>query len=140
MTNGEVTRPAPILTEDNHFYWDAATEGRLVAQKCGGCSQLRHPPRPMCPHCHSLEFEIVDLSGDGEVYSYAMLHHPQNPAFEYPVIAALIDLPEGIRVLSNLVEVDPADITIGMLVTVDFRPTRHDGAVPVFTSKVRADG
>ena len=61
----------------------------------------------MCPACHSLEFEIIDLAGDGVVYSYAILHHPQNPAFDYPVLAALIDLDEGVRVLSNLVDVDP---------------------------------
>ena len=82
----------------------------------------------------------MNLAGDGVVYSYAILHHPQNPAFEYPVLAALIDLDEGVRVLSNLVEVDPSDITIGMPVTVDFRPTRHDGAVPVFKPKAKAGG
>ena len=134
----EVSRPAPLLNDDNHFYWDAAREGRLVTQKCQRCGRLRHPPRPMCPVCHSLDFEIIDLAGDGVVYSYAILHHPQNPAFEYPVLAALIDLDEGVRVLSNLVDVDPRDISIGMPVTVDFRPTRHDGAVPVF--KPKADG
>jgi uncharacterized OB-fold protein len=136
----EATRPAPILTDDNRFYWDAALEGRLVTQRCQQCGRLRHPPRPMCPECHSLEFEIIDLVGEGVVYSYAILHHPQNPAFEYPVIAALIDLTEGVRVLSNLVEIDPTDITIGMSVTVEFRPTRHDGAVPVFKPKAGADG
>jgi hypothetical protein len=94
----------------------------------------------MCPVCHSLEFEIIDLAGDGVVYSYAILHHPQNPAFEYPVLAALIDLDEGVRVLSNLVEVEPSEITVGMPVTVDFLPTRHDGAVPVFKPKAKADG
>jgi len=93
----------------------------------------------MCPACHSLEFEVIDLVGEGVVYSYAILHHPQNPAFEYPVLAALIDLDEGVRVLSNLVEVDPSEITIGMPVTVDFRPTRHDAAVPVFKPKAKAD-
>ena len=94
----------------------------------------------MCPECHSLEFEIIDLAGGGVVYSYAILHHPQNPAFEYPVLAAMIDLDEGVRVLSNLVEVDPSDITVGMQVTVDFRQTRHDGTVPVFKPKAKADG
>lgn len=136
----EVGRPAPVLTEDNHFYWDAAREGRLVAQRCGRCGRLRHPPRPMCPHCHSLQFEILDLAGDGVVYSYAILHHPQNPAFEYPIVAALVDLAEGVRVMSNLVEIDPSDVAIGIPVTVDFRPTRDDGAVPVFKPKARSRG
>lgn len=133
MTEAEdVARPGPILTDDNHPYWDAARDGRLVAQRCQVCGRLRHPPRPMCPECQSLDFEIVDLSGDGVVYSYAILHHPRNPAFEYPVLAALIDLEEGVRVLSNLVEIDATDIVIGLPVTVDFRPTRQEGMVPVF--------
>jgi uncharacterized OB-fold protein len=136
----EISRPAPLLNDDNRVYWDAAREGRLVTQRCQNCGRLRHPPRPMCPACHSLEFEVIDLVGDGVVYSYAILHHPQNPRFEYPVLAALIDLEEGVRVLSNLVEVDPSEIAIGMPVTVDFRPTRHDGAVPVFKPKAKTYG
>jgi hypothetical protein len=135
---GEITRPAPILTDDNHFYWDAAREGRLVTQKCQRCGRLRHPPRPMCSHCHSLDFDVIDLSGNGVVYSYALLHHPQNPAFEYPVIAALVDLDEGVRVMTNLIDIDARDVAIGMAVTVEFRPTRHDGAVPVFRPKAPA--
>jgi uncharacterized protein len=128
----EIVRPAPILTEDNHSFWDAAREHRLVAQECRECGRLRHPPRPMCPYCHSLDCKIVDLDGEGVVYSYAILHHPQNPAFEYPVIAALVDLAEGVRVVSNLVDADPAEVAIGMPVTVDYRSTRHEGVVPVF--------
>jgi uncharacterized OB-fold protein len=83
-----------------------------------------------------LEIDLVDLSGEGVLYSYAILHHPQNPAFEYPVVAALVDLEEGVRVVSNLVDVELSDIAIGMPVVVDFRPTRQEGAVPVFKPKV----
>jgi uncharacterized OB-fold protein len=86
----------------------------------------------MCPWCHSLQFEITDLSGRGSVYSYSLLHHPQNPAFEYPVMAALIELEEGVRILSNLVDVEPEEVRIGMTVAVDFLPTLRDGVVPVF--------
>jgi hypothetical protein len=89
----------------------------------------------MCPDCHSLEFAIIDLSGVGSVYSYSILHHPQNASFTYPVIAALVDLEEGIRVVSNLVDVEPADVNIGMPVEVRFVPTKDDGAVPVFASR-----
>jgi uncharacterized OB-fold protein len=124
-------RPAPILTDDNQFFWDAAREGRLVAQRCS-CGKLRHPPRPMCPECRALDHEVVDLSGRGVVYSYALLHHPQNPMFEYPVVAALVDLDEGIRMVSNIVEVDPHDVRIGMPVAVTFVPTAGDMMVPVF--------
>ncbi len=86
----------------------------------------------MCPHCHSLEFEVVPLSGRGSLYSYAILHHPQHPAFDYPLIAALVDLDEGIRLVSNLSGVDPAAIEIGMELEVGFVLTEGDAAVPVF--------
>ena len=78
----------------------------------------------MCPHCSSLDVEVTTLSGRGTVYSYAVLHHPQHPAFEYPVLAALVDLDEGIRIVSNLVGVEPDD-----------DPHRHARA-----GGVRADG
>ena len=83
-------RPAPIITDDSAIFWDAASEGRLVAQECASCGALRHPPRPMCGHCQSTEIEVVALSGRGSLYSYAILHHPRHPAFEYPLLAALV--------------------------------------------------
>jgi uncharacterized OB-fold protein len=125
-------RPAPLLTDDSAFFWEAAREGRLVAQRCRICDRVRHPPRPMCPHCHSLEFEVVTLSGRGSLYSYAILHHPQHPAFDYPVVAALVDLEEGIRLVSNLAGIAPEEIEIGMELEVAFEPTENGGAVPVF--------
>jgi hypothetical protein len=86
----------------------------------------------MCGHCQSLDIEVVPLSGRGTLYSYAILHHPQHPAFDYPVLAALVDLDEGIRLLSELSDVDPADIRIGMSVSAGFAPTLDGMAVPVF--------
>ena len=133
---GAVQRPAPILTEDNHEYWDAAKQGRLVAQRCSGCGRLRHPPRPMCPVCHSLEHRLVDLAGSGVVYSYTILHYPEFPGFTYPVIAALIDLDEGVRVLSNLVDIEPEDVRIGLTVAMKgCEATKDGGAVPVFAPR-----
>ncbi|HEY8217292.1 MAG TPA: Zn-ribbon domain-containing OB-fold protein [Acidimicrobiia bacterium] len=125
-------RPVPIVTEDSAVFWDAAAEGRLVAQRCADCGRLRHPPRPMCPECHSLSVDVVTLSGRGELYSYSILHHPRHPAFEYPVLAALVELEEGVRLVSNLTHVDAADVHIGMPLEVEFE-SRGDGArVPVF--------
>jgi uncharacterized OB-fold protein len=126
-------RPAPIVTEDSAVFWDAADGGRLVAQRCARCGKLRHPPRPMCPHCGSLEVDVATLSGRGTLYSYAILHHPQHPAFDYPVVAALVDLDEGVRVVSNLVGIEPSDIRIGMPLAVDFVPTVDGHRVPVFS-------
>jgi uncharacterized OB-fold protein len=125
-------RPDPILTEDNAVFWDAAAEGRLVSQRCRECGVLRHPPRPMCPHCRSLSIDVVELSGRGTLYSYAVLHHPRNPAFDYPLLTALVDLDEGIRVVSNLIDIDAADVQIDMALQVTFAPTAGGRQVPVF--------
>jgi uncharacterized protein len=114
-------------------FWDAAAQHRLVGQRCGECATLRHPPRPMCPHCGSLEVEVVELSGRGTVYSYALLHHPQHPAFDYPVVAVLVDLDEGIRLVSNLTDIDDEhQVRIGVRVEVTFVDTADGGALPVF--------
>ncbi|MCW2933027.1 MAG: hypothetical protein JWM19_3989 [Actinomycetia bacterium] len=127
-----VRRPAPVRTEDNAVFWDACRDGRLVAQRCADCGRLRHPPRPMCPRCGSLDIEVAELSGRGTVYSYAALHHPQSPAFDYPVLAVLVDLEEGVRLLANLEGVAVGQVRIGMPVAVGFAPTVDGYAVPVF--------
>ena len=93
----------------------------------------------MCPRCHSLRQELIDLAGTGVVYSFTILHHPQHPSFEYPVIAALVDVDEGVRILSNLVDIAPDAVRIGMRVRVRFEPTRDDMTVPVF-APVGLDG
>jgi uncharacterized protein len=125
-------RPAPVLTDDNEGFWRAAADGRLVVQQCSNCGAHHHPPRPMCPVCHSTELEWADMAGTGSVYSYALLHHPRHPAFSYPVPAVLVELDEGVRLVSNLVDIDPHDICIGLRVEVAFEPTAEDFAVPVF--------
>ena len=75
---------------------------------------------------------VVELAGTGTVYSYAILHHPQNPAFEYPVLAVLVDLDEGVRVVSNLTDVAKDDVRIGMRVHAHYVPTASGATVPVF--------
>jgi hypothetical protein len=125
-------RPAPRPTDDSAVYWNAIARHELVAQRCDGCSTLRHPPRPMCPHCRSLEWCEQRLAGTGSLYSYAVLHHPRSPAFDYPVLVALVDLDEGIRIVTNLVDIESRDIRIGMRLRVAFEATSDGAAVPVF--------
>jgi len=76
--------------------------------------------------------------GTGSLYSYAVLHHPRNPQFEYPVIVALVDLDAGVRIVTNLVGVEPAAVRIGIRVSLEFEPTSDGGAVPVFRPDAQA--
>jgi uncharacterized protein len=131
-------RPAPAITEDNLFFWEAARDGRLVGPRRVPCGLLQYPPRTACPACQSLDCEIAELSGDGEVYSYALLWHPRSPRFDYPVIAILVDLAEGIRLVSNLVGVSPEEVRVGLPVAVEFERCEGELAVPVFRPRSEA--
>jgi len=128
----EPVRPAPVLTPDTAFFWEACARGELVAQRCGDCGELAHPPRPMCPRCHSLRREIARLSGRGEVYSWIVPRHPAPIGFAEPPVVALIQLDEGIRLVSNLIGVATDQVRNGMRVTVEFAATAGGYAVPVF--------
>jgi uncharacterized protein len=126
-------RLAPSMTADSQFFWDGVKDGRLLIQCCTACGALRHPPRPMCPHCHSLTWDTLESSGKGTVYSFVMPRHPEFPFFDDDYIVALIELEEGTRLVSNVVDVAPEDTRIGMAVVVRF--DEFDGGVvlPVFT-------
>jgi uncharacterized OB-fold protein len=120
------------MTEDTQFFWDGVKAHRLLIQRCGGCGTLRHPPRPMCPHCHSLEWDSIEASGRGTVYSFVIPRHPPLPWFPEPYVVALVELEEGTRLVTNLVGVDPKDVSIGMPVRVRFEAFDDGLVLPLF--------
>ena len=134
---GAVTRPDPIVTRDTDFYWEGALRGELLGQACGACGKLRHPPRPMCPYCHAVERKVVRLSGRGAIYSWIVPRHPAPVGFAEPPIVALVELEEGIRIVSNVVDAAPGQVRQGLPVEVGFAPTRGGKAVPVFRPRGR---
>lgn len=115
-----MTRPLPLSTPDSRWWWDGIDSETLLIQRCDGCSRLRHPPLPSCPHCHSLDWSRVPASGRGTVHSVTVLHHPPLPGFDYPLAAAVIQLAEGTRLVSNVVGVPPEQVRIGQAVEVEF--------------------
>jgi len=106
---------------DNGWWWQGFREGKLLIQKCSDCGVVRHPPRPMCGECQSIQWEAIHSTGIGTVYSYVVMHYPEIPPFDYPNIVGLVELEEGTRVVSNLVGVNRQAVTIGMPVEVEFR-------------------
>jgi len=93
---------APVTDADNRFFWEGVREGRLLLQRCASCGAVRNPPGPMCPHCQSTSWEAVEASGRGTIYSWVVSQHPTEPDAE-PRTVVLIDLDEGVRLVSNLV-------------------------------------
>jgi uncharacterized OB-fold protein len=110
------------IPEESEPFFDAAREERLLIQKCSACNVYQFYPRKICVHCGSSDVEWVDASGKGNVHTYTVIHQQGMPGWrdEVPFVAAIIDLEEGVRMTSNVVDVDPASMTIGMPVEVTF--------------------
>jgi uncharacterized OB-fold protein len=125
-------RMRPVIGHDNKWWWDRINEGELPIQRCKQCGTLHHPPRPMCWKCQSLEWDYIVSSGKGTVYSYVVMHRPQFPGYEYPLVAAVIDLEEGTRIVSNLVGIEPADVKIGMAVKMSIENVDDELKLPLF--------
>jgi uncharacterized OB-fold protein len=129
----QASRIKPPIGHDNAWWWDMASNGKLGIQRCLGCKVLRHPPRPMCGECRSLEWDAVESSGKGTVCSFTVLTHPQFPGYEYPLVIVLVDLEEGTRVVSELTNCDPSDVDFGLAVEMSIHQDPDGFKIPVFT-------
>ena len=114
-------RLPPTVSSDTEFFWAGLKNHELLIQRCAQCHELRQPPRPMCPHCMSLEWDTIASTGRGTVYSYVMPQYPALPFMEYPYIVVLVELEEGVRLVSNLIDIEPADVEVGAPVEVCFK-------------------
>jgi uncharacterized OB-fold protein/acyl dehydratase len=125
-------RPRPAVTQDNAWWFDACRDHKLLIQRCTVCGTLRHPTEPACAVCHSFDWDTVEASGRGSVYSFVVNHYPQVPAFDYPLAVGLIELEEGTRLVANIVEIDPSAIEVGMPVEIVFIDHDEDLSLPAF--------
>ncbi|MEB3031877.1 Zn-ribbon domain-containing OB-fold protein [[Mycobacterium] nativiensis] len=112
--------PPLIRTRDNDFFFAAAAAGRLEIQRCAACKVLRHPPGPACPACRSFDWDTVVSSRRATLHSWTVVHHPRDPAFDYPLAVGLVDLAEGVRLVADIAEVDLATLAIDMELEVGF--------------------
>ncbi|GHG17923.1 MULTISPECIES: Zn-ribbon domain-containing OB-fold protein [Streptomyces] len=120
-------------------YWDAAAEGRLLLRRCRACARPHHYPREFCPHCWSEDVDWEPASGRATLYTWSVVHRNDLPPFgeRVPYVAAVVDLAEGPRMMTQVVDVPEDDLRADMALEVVFR-TGDDGvAVPVFTAPGR---
>lgn len=134
------TVPPLVRTQDNAFWFEAAKEGKLLIQRCADCGSLRHPPGPACPKCRSFEWDAVESVGRGILHSFTVIHHPQDPAFEYPLAVGLIDLVEGTRFVADIEGIGSEDLEIGMEFEVVFGLHAHDETLPRLRRVASSDG
>jgi uncharacterized protein len=123
----------PNPGRDDQYFWDGVASGTLLLRRCAGCKQLQHPPAPMCGHCHGLEWETQEASGRGTVYTYVVSKHPSAPDAE-PRIVALIELEEGIRLISNLHGLAVDEVRNDMQVEVTFTEMEGGTVLPQFVA------
>ena len=126
--------PPPLADATTLPWWQAAAEHRLVVQRCTSCEHTRHPPAPVCPECRSSDADWKEVPGRGEVYSYTAVHRPIAADQKLPFVVAVIALEGsgGLRMISNLVDVDPDEVEIGLPVELVWEDMSEDLAIPRF--------
>lgn len=122
--------PHLVITQDNEFWFEAVRAGRLEIQRCASCHTLRHPPAPACPACRSFDWDTVESTRKGTLHSWTVIHHPPDPAFDYPLAVGLIDLEEGTRLVADISGVDHDQLHIGMELEVGFSEHAHGEVLP----------
>ncbi|MET7450382.1 OB-fold domain-containing protein [Streptomyces sp. NPDC005574] len=138
-------RPRPVVNRDNAGFWEGVRHHRLLVQRCTGCATPRHPWLPGCNACGCPDWDTVEAGGEGTVYSYVVMHHPPFPAFAPaadresgaagPYAVGLIELPEGVRMISNVIGVPYDKVRIGLPVRLEFQAYDEELTLPVFRAR-----
>jgi uncharacterized OB-fold protein len=127
-----MSRPRPHPTEISRPYWEACARHELLLQWCVACGKPQFYPRSVCVRCGGSELEWRRASGRATVYTFSVVHRAPDASLPTPYIVALVDLEEGVRMMTNVVECDPADARIGMAVEVTFDDLGDGMSVPLF--------
>ena len=128
--------PQPQTQLDEEF-WAHCAEERLCFQACQSCDTWRHLPRIMCASCGSPDWEWRESSGRGRLYSWTVTHQAMMPQFapQVPYIVAVVELEEGVRMISHLRGIDPAELELNLRVELEFKRLNDDVVLPMFLVK-----
>ena len=130
----EWNKPLPTISGETKPYWDNCRRGRLLIQKCDSCGDYQFYPRGICANCWSNDIQWITSSGKGTVWTFTVTYQNGTPGFaeDVPYVLALVELEEGVRMFTNIVECDPRSVTIGMPVEVTFIQATNQISVPCF--------
>ncbi len=116
-------KPLPTITVEQAPFWEAARAERLILQKCGACGRHQHYPRIVCRHCQSHDLSWQESTGAGAVFTFSTVYRSPGPFVDdVPYITAVVELEEGARMYTRIVECDPQRVAIGMKVRPKFVP------------------
>jgi len=115
-------------------FWDAARERRLLVKRCADCGEAHFYPRPFCPRCWSENVKWEDASGRATLYTWSTVHVNDLPPFHerVPYVAAIVELSEGPRMMTNVVDCDAEELAVGMSLEVRYRDLDDEFSIPVF--------
>ncbi len=132
MTAMRFDLPQPDL--ETQPFWDAAREGRLLIKRCNACARTHFYPRPFCPHCWSPDVEWMDASGRATLYTWSVVYRNDLPPFHerVPYVAAIVDLAEGPRMMTNVVDCEFDRLEVGMALDAVFHPTSDEVTIVRF--------
>ena len=124
----------PRIDEESRGYWEALARHELHVQRCRDCGAKRFYPRALCPVCLSAATEWVRASGRGTVYTFTVTYQNQAPAYRdaLPYVLAVVELVEGVRLMTNVVDCAPEAVRIGMPVEVLFEDVTPEVTLPKF--------
>ena len=130
----EANFPLPVLEGHSADFYGYCKQGELRFQRCTDCQAWRHVPRELCAECGSWAWEWARSSGKGEVFTFTVVGRALHPAFAeaVPYAATVVELEEGVRLLSKVTDVPPDELEIGMKVEVDFEVASDEISLPVF--------
>jgi len=126
-------RPVPKPTPETVHYWEGAKAGELRLQRCTSCENTYFPPRPFCPECGSRKVEVFAASGRATLYSY-IINHVGGPGREPPYAIAIVELEEGPRMMSNILDCPPTPeaLQLDMDLEVAFEELPDGTVLPQF--------
>ena len=122
----------PMIGRDSRFFWEGTQVGELRIQVCNACGAKRFPPGPACQQCPAYDRGWEVAAGTGTVFSYVVHHHPPVPGKDLPIVIALIDLDEGVRMGGEVVGVEPEEVEIGTRLRVDWNRIDDELTLPVW--------
>jgi uncharacterized protein len=124
----------PVPDDYTQAWWDATAQGRLLVARCGSCGEAHYYPRPFCPRCGVDAVAWEQAGGDAVLYTWSVVYSNDLPPFrdKVPYVAAVVDLAEGPRMMTNVVGCEPGDLRVGMALRLEFEELGDGFHIPVF--------
>ena len=124
----------PLIEDDTREFWEGTRDGRLLLRHCNACDDVHYYPRNFCPSCWSDDVDWVEAAGGATLYTWSTVYQNDLPPFndQVPYVAAIVELDEGPRMMTRIVDQDDHELTMGMRLQARYEPIDDDVTIVVF--------